>query len=231
MKTANRVLLWLISSLLLFSACMPAAFAAGTENHTKLQLSQAEQDFIAEHPVIRLGVDPTFVPFEFIDSDGTYKGIAADYIELICERTGLQMAAEPGLTWTEAYEKAVTKELDLLPCVANTPDRQKYFLFSNAYYRFQRAIFVSETNNSIKAFDDLHGQTVAVQANSSHSGFLPKLQRYRAQPLSKRGGGAGGRFRRDGSRLCRKSCDLDLSEPDKRDHQPEIFCHPRRLPR
>ena len=40
--------------------------------------------------MIRLGVDPEFVPFEFIDENGEYKGIAADYLSLISEKTGLQ---------------------------------------------------------------------------------------------------------------------------------------------
>ena len=31
-----------------------------------------------------------FVPFEFIDERGEYKGIAADYLALISEKTGLQ---------------------------------------------------------------------------------------------------------------------------------------------
>ena len=47
--------------------------------------------FMKEHPVIRLGVDPEFVPFEFIDIDGEYKGIAADYLSLIKERLGCNL--------------------------------------------------------------------------------------------------------------------------------------------
>ncbi|PKM48330.1 MAG: histidine kinase, partial [Firmicutes bacterium HGW-Firmicutes-6] len=69
-----------------------------------------ELAFMAEHPVIRLGVDPMFVPFEFFDEDGTYQGITSDYLEIISEKTGLEMVVTPGLTWTEAYEKALQGE-------------------------------------------------------------------------------------------------------------------------
>lgn len=172
MNTVKRVTFLLI--LLLLSNCfyLPAAEAAGTEQQGKLELTQAEREFIEEHPIIHLGVDPTFVPYEFYDTDGEYKGIAADYIDLICEKTGLQMVVVENLTWSEAYEKAVTGEIDVLPCVAETPEREKYFLFSDSYYYFQRAIFVSQSNNTIKSFDDLYGKTVAVQTNSSHHDFL-----------------------------------------------------------
>lgn len=33
-------------------------------------LSDSELSFIKEHPVIHLGVDPKFVPFEFLDEKG-----------------------------------------------------------------------------------------------------------------------------------------------------------------
>ena len=134
--------------------------------------SREELDFMAEHPDIRLGVDPAFVPYEFIDTDGVYKGIAADYVALISRATGLNMTAAEGLTWAQAYEKAVERELDVLPSVSKTAEREKYFLFSQGYFTFQRVIFINEDNKQIKSFDDLKGLRVAVQANSSNHSFL-----------------------------------------------------------
>ena len=37
-------------------------------------MTEEELAFVEEHPVIRLGVDPKFVPFEFINEDGEYAG-------------------------------------------------------------------------------------------------------------------------------------------------------------
>ena len=46
----------------------------GAENG--INWTEDELAFIKEHPVIRLGVDPGFVPYEFffIDENGEYKG-------------------------------------------------------------------------------------------------------------------------------------------------------------
>ncbi|PKM84655.1 MAG: histidine kinase [Firmicutes bacterium HGW-Firmicutes-11] len=134
--------------------------------------TQEEQDFIAAHPVIRLGVDPSFIPYEFIDTDGVYKGIAADYIDLISQRTGIEMVVQMDLTWTEAYELAAQRQLDVLPCISRTEAREPYFLFSDPYYNFQRIIVVSDGNTDIRSFEDLFGRSVGVQTNSSHHGFL-----------------------------------------------------------
>lgn len=162
-----RIALCLLCLLLFVVCIVPAGAASGG-----IQWSQAELDFMDAHPEIRLGVDPTFIPYEFFDTDGIYKGIAADYIDLISKATGLKMTAAKGLTWSQAYEKAVGRQLDVLPCVAKTAEREKYFLFTQGYYTFQRVIFINENSKRIKSFDDLKGRRVAVQANSSHHSYL-----------------------------------------------------------
>ncbi len=134
-----------------------------------------EKLFIKEHPAVRLGIDPEFVPFEFIDTDGVYKGIAADYIKLISERTGIRMEVQGELTWTEAYELAVERKLDVLPCISKTADREQYFLFSTPYYYFQRVIVIKESNDTINGMEDLSRIKVAVQANSSHHSYLKTI--------------------------------------------------------
>lgn len=59
-------------AVLLFTTTAIPCFAA--ENH--IDWTEEELAFLKEHPVIRLGVDPEFMPFEFMDGDGEYKGIA-----------------------------------------------------------------------------------------------------------------------------------------------------------
>lgn len=172
MRCLKRFIVFLIIVLTLTGIC----HASDTNRPV---FTDEEKAFIKEHPVIRLGVDPEFVPFEFIDSDGVYKGIAADYIKLISERTGLKMEVQEDLTWTEAYELAVERKLDVLPCISKTADREQYFLFSTPYYYFQRVIVIKENNNTINGMEDLSRIKVAVQTNSSHHSYLktiPNLQ-------------------------------------------------------
>ena len=139
---------------------------------TKPDFTEKEKQFIAQHPVIHLCIDPEFVPYEFIDSDGKYKGIAADYATILSEKIGIQMIVENDLTWAEGFELAVEKKLDVLPCVAKTDLREQYFLFSEPYIDFQSVIVVQNMNETIKDLNDLADTTVAVQTNSSHHSFL-----------------------------------------------------------
>lgn len=141
-------------------------------NADELNLTSQEKQFIEEHPIIYMAVDPSFFPYEFIDTDGSYKGIAADYLAIISEKTGIEFVVDPKLTWSQAYEKAVRGELDMLASVLKTPTREEYFTFSDSYYYTYRSIFVSNQNEVITAFSDLENTSVAVQKNSSHHTYL-----------------------------------------------------------
>jgi len=149
-----------------------------------IEFTAAEKQFIKEHPVIRLGVDPQFVPYEFIDSDGQYKGIAADYMKLLSERTGIKLEVAPNLTWAQAYEKGVERQIDALPCVAKTKERQRYFLFSEPYYSFQRVIIVKDNNNSVNGLKDLFGKRVALKDQSSHYSYLKQFPAIKLRPYA-----------------------------------------------
>ena len=117
-----------------------------------LILTEAETAWLKDHQTIHLGIDPRFAPFEFIDKNGRYAGMAADYVQLLNERLGIQMQIVPGLTWNQAVTKAKSGEIDVLPCVGMTAERKGYLLFSEAYIAFPRddkkSDFRSQRHNS-----------------------------------------------------------------------------------
>lgn len=168
----KRILFILIVLTIVLAPQTSLAFASAA---TSIEFTEEEQAFIKEHPIIRMGADPNFIPYEFIDTDGQHKGIASDYIQLLSQRTGLKFCVEPDKTWPEAYEMGVEKKVDVLPCIAKTTERQQYFLFSDPYFSFQRVIIVQEDNKTIKSLEDLKYKKAAVQENSSHHSYLKNI--------------------------------------------------------
>jgi len=132
--------------MLIFLPCLLFLMAAGFHAaESAIAWTEDELAFMQVHPVIRLGVDPGFVPFEFIDEDGTYKGITADYLSLLSAKTGLTFEVVPGLSWPEAYDSALNGGVDLLPAISRTEERSQHFLFSDPYYFFHRVIVTRDT--------------------------------------------------------------------------------------
>ncbi len=157
----------LMTSIIALTVFLAVFFLQYTSYAADNDFTQEELEYIKEHPVIITAVDPMFQPYEFIDSDGNYKGMAADYLKLIEIKTGLTFKILEGLSWPEAYDKALNGEVQLLPCIGITEERHEYFLFTEGYFKYQRAIF-SLDSSEIYGFNDLRKIKVGVQRNSSH---------------------------------------------------------------
>ena len=142
------------------------------DDPARMKLTEAEQRWVREHPVIRLGVDPEFHPFEFIDEQGVHRGITADMVALLNERTGLNMVIVPDLTWQQAVDGARNGTVDVLPAVGFTDERKQFLRYTEPYVRFHRVIITRSDAPFLQGEEDLRGLRVAVQANSSHAGYL-----------------------------------------------------------
>lgn len=137
-----------------------------------ITLTSAEKKWIEAHPVIRLGIDPEFAPFEFISEDGIYSGIASEYISLLNQRLGINMQVAENRNWRQIVEKSEVKEIDVLPCVSITGGRQKFLKFTKSYIHFYRVIITRTDTPFLTGLNDIKNMKVAVQANSSHDGYL-----------------------------------------------------------
>jgi PAS domain S-box-containing protein len=137
----------------------------------KINLTEKEQNWLKQHKTIRMGVDPHFAPFELVTEDGKYNGIAANHIRLIEKRLDLKIELVPGLAWKEVISKAKQREIDMLPCVGITEERQKFLLYTEPYLSFPRVI-ITRGESGVITLDDLQKFKVAVQVNSSHHGFI-----------------------------------------------------------
>ena len=156
--------------LILLSLLLCSSLISGSNEQGRF--SMEELAFMERHPVIRIGIDPSFVPFEFLDSDGRHQGVSSDIIRHIESETGLRFLLSSGLSWQEVTTKVQKREIDVLPAVGRTQDRERFLLFTQPYITFQRVIVVKNTNETIRRFEDLYGRQVAVQASSSHQGLL-----------------------------------------------------------
>ena len=138
----------------------------------ELTLTEEEVAWIRAHQDIRLGVDPEFAPFEYFSKEGIYSGVASEYVKILNVRLGLKMQVISGLSWDDVVEKAKVKEIDVLPSVGITKNRKSYLNYSKPYVNFHRVIITRIDTPFLSSLDDIKDLDVAVQANSSHEGYL-----------------------------------------------------------
>ena len=132
------------------------------EPTVQIQLTSKEKDWLADHKNIRIGVDPAWPPFEFFDATKVYSGIASDYVHRLNENLKINMAPVPNLSWPEVMNKARAGEIDVLPCVAKTPERSKFLLFSEPYISFPMVILTRDDAPFVNVVQDFKNGKVAV---------------------------------------------------------------------
>lgn len=74
--------------------------------------------------------------------------------------------------WKTAVELAKHRELDVLPCIVRTREREKYFIYSEPYIVYRRVIVTRIEAPFIKDLHDVSDWTVAVEENSSNQSYI-----------------------------------------------------------
>ncbi|MFW5443831.1 MAG: ABC transporter substrate-binding protein, partial [Methylococcaceae bacterium] len=137
-------------------------YQAKNANESVLNLTQEEQVWIKQHPQVTIGVDPAWAPFEFIDSNGNYSGMGADYIQLIAKKTGLDFVVQDNPTWQAVMENARNGKIDLLPAVMKSQQRSEFLDFSEPHIKYPMVIVTSKDNSFISGLGQLNNKQVVV---------------------------------------------------------------------
>jgi PAS domain S-box-containing protein len=136
--------------------------SANNINSSKLKFTTAEQAWLKKHPVVSLGVDRNFPPFEFIDQAGQYQGIAADIIKLVAKRLNIKFKFTHNKSWGTTLEAVKQGKIDAISFMAATASRKKYFDFTKSYIKFKQVFVTRKNYPSVKSLTDFNGKTVAV---------------------------------------------------------------------
>ena len=124
-------------------------------------LDPDERDWLRQHPVLRVGGPLAFEPFQFFGEDAQAHGMAFDYLKLLMETMGLKMQVEGPLPWPQVLSRAHTGQIDLVSCVAKSPEREQYLLFSDPFLSFPLIIVGRKDGPFVAGLEDLRGLRVA----------------------------------------------------------------------
>ncbi|PKH21157.1 bifunctional diguanylate cyclase/phosphodiesterase [Pseudomonas fluorescens] len=130
-----------------------------------LTLTDDERSWLTDHQELRIGVDASWPPFEYRDENGRYQGLAADYVRLIQDRLGVRVKLIEPANWTAVLEQARNNQLDLLPGIMSTPERQNFLAFTRPYLDFPIVILAHEGGAKPRNLKDLYRLKIAVVEN------------------------------------------------------------------
>ncbi len=131
------------------------------EEQRRVELTDEEQEWVKNHPVIRIAPDPDYAPFQFRGEDGKSQGVADDYLKLIGRKLGVRFEPMKTESWDESLNLVKKREADLVAVAAETPERMEYMLFTPPYVEFPDVIITRIGHPKVSSLKDLHGETIA----------------------------------------------------------------------
>ncbi len=132
-------------------------------SETRLSLTEEEKTWLDQHPVIRVGIDADFAPFEWLDDEQNYLGINADYVELLEKILGVKFEIIKDKSWKQTLDMARNGELDMLSDANKTPEREQYLLFSKSYFLSPIVIISDIDRGFVGRLEQLKGKDVAIE--------------------------------------------------------------------
>ena len=127
-----------------------------------IQYTQAEQDWIKQHPVVKVAVDKAWAPIEFVNADNELSGIASGYLNYLSSKTGIIFQPAIDLDWSTAVRQMKSGELDMYSAVISTPERRKYTNYTQPYLKFPMMIATQKGEPYIDDMKRLKSKIVAV---------------------------------------------------------------------
>ncbi len=133
-----------------------------SERQRKLHLNEEERAWLTEHPVLRTAIDINWAPVEFVDEQGEYRGITADYLKRLEELLGVRFEVATDLNRQQSMAAFKQGQFDIFTSVRRTPQREAYMDFTDSYTGFPISIFTSSRIPYVGSMEKLEGLKVGV---------------------------------------------------------------------
>ena len=127
-------------------------------------------------PPILSAAEIDYPPFSMVDDQGRANGFSVELMKAALNAMGREVTFRTG-PWAEVKGWLETGEIQALPLVGRTPEREALFDFTVPYMTLHGAIVVREETTGIQDLADLGGRTVAVMKGDNAEEYLRRKDR------------------------------------------------------
>lgn len=127
-----------------------------------INLTQDEVIWLSQNKIIKVAVDPSILPVEFINAEGEIGGIAGSLLGIISNKLNIQFEWVKNETFDEGLSKIHSKEADMLSAITPSGERSEFLIFTDSYFDVRTVIFGREGENIFGNLESLSGHTIAL---------------------------------------------------------------------
>lgn len=148
---------------------------APEKSFSTIELTGDERAWIAAHPEVTVGHDPTYMPYAFYDQKHVLVGLDIDYLQLIAERTGLKIKNIHRSDWSATFAAFKAGEIDVVASIGYSEDREEFLIFGASYGIAPNVIVTRVDTPFVFDVRDLAGRKVAMP--TGYGGLRSQLLR------------------------------------------------------
>ena len=126
------------------------------------EFTVAEREWLAAHPIIRVGAETNYAPYEFQDSRGHFSGVVSDYMEILKRRLGVRFKVQQLADFAAVENRLRRHEVDLVLAVAPLPERGEFLLFTRPYLHYVNVIVTRDDFGFVTGLRDFAPERVGV---------------------------------------------------------------------
>lgn len=137
----------------------------------KLQLSAAEEQWLRQHPLLRVVIDETAAPVSYFDAAGQFRGITADLLEMLRLRTGLHFEIQRAGSVGDMLTRLADGRADVIAALPMQEQRNTQLQVTRPYLE-SSLVLVTRHSETASSFEQLKGKRVAVTRGSAAAQLL-----------------------------------------------------------
>jgi signal transduction histidine kinase/CheY-like chemotaxis protein/ABC-type amino acid transport substrate-binding protein len=130
-------------------------------------LSSEQNNWLRSLPELRVAYETDRYPYSFIDDQGQFSGIAADYLHLLSENLGLKFKLVPARDWNALKTLVADHQVDLIAAGSANDFTRQDIQFSQPYETFPGVIVTRVNGPPITGPSDLSRRVVAIREEQS----------------------------------------------------------------
>ena len=124
---------------------------------------------------IIVGSELDYPPYALIDKDGNADGFSVDLIKAVAKEMNLKLKFVTG-PWSEVKGKLERGEIDALPLVAYSNERDTYFDFTQPHIISHAVIFFRKESSFFRSPEEIRGKEIIVMRGDSTEEFVTNNQ-------------------------------------------------------
>jgi diguanylate cyclase (GGDEF)-like protein len=143
-----------------------------TYMHKILRLTSEEEEWLAKHQQLVVGVADDYLPIDYTTADSKYSGVAGEYLNQFAELVGIEIIAVKK-PFDALFEDIQNGNIDMLN-MAKTDERTEEFSFTDPFSNERDLIYGLKSTEPVYDIYGLEDKSVVVIEGFWHEAYLQK---------------------------------------------------------